>query len=156
MASNDFSFCANNSPELYATPKPCDGCPAGPPAAEYSFVAKQCTGLTDGYAFGKMVGENDNQQFVLTPTAASSPSIVPNYNYHPLVPANKLQRKLKQQESTAGIVGSSVPVAQLFEVGKRDQWVDGQYYRRPPALPSLTRRYLCNTRGIDGCATSLS
>ena len=60
---------------------------------------------------------------------------MPNYNYHPLVPANKLQRKLKQQESTAGVVGSSVPVAQLFEVGKRDQWVDGQYYRSPPPSP---------------------
>ena len=138
IASTDFSFCANNSPELYATPKPCDGCPAGPPAAEYSYVAKQCTGLTDGYAFGKMVGENDNQQFVLTPAtaSASAPTLAEGEEemHHPLADARtggsvgtlENAGDINDSGSDDAVNIGGVPVTQLFEVGKRDQWVDGR------------------------------
>jgi hypothetical protein len=66
VVSTNFSFCANNSPELYPTPPPCAGCPASAPPKEYSMVAKQCMGETDGYNFGYAEGENANYNFVPT------------------------------------------------------------------------------------------
>ena len=67
VVSSNFSFCANNSPELYETPPPCDdGCPPGPPPKQYSVVAKQCKGETDGYTFGYTEGENSQYNFVPT------------------------------------------------------------------------------------------
>ena len=69
IVSSNFSFCANNSPELYETPPPCDdGCPPGPPPQKYTMVAKQCMGETDGYTFGYTEGENSNYNFVSTTT----------------------------------------------------------------------------------------
>jgi hypothetical protein len=47
VVSMNFSFCANNSPELYETPPACDGCPQEEPSKEYSMVAKECLGETD-------------------------------------------------------------------------------------------------------------
>jgi hypothetical protein len=86
VVSTKFNFCANNNPELYLTPPPCEGCPTTPPPQNYSYVAKQCDGQTDGYSFGRMVGVNSDANFIVAPNTRQ----------------------------------------QLFEVGKRDQWVDGR------------------------------
>ena len=66
VVSTNFSFCANNSPELYETPPACEGCPQGTPPKEYSMVAKECLGETDAYAFGYTTGENGDYNFVRT------------------------------------------------------------------------------------------
>jgi hypothetical protein len=67
VVNPDFGFCGNNNPELYATPPPCDGCPAATaPPADYSMVAKQCAGETDGYVFGSVNGSNGALTFTQT------------------------------------------------------------------------------------------
>lgn len=56
IVNRNFGFCSAGNPELYHTPRPCDGCPAGPLRREYSIVAKQCNFSTDLYSFGALAG----------------------------------------------------------------------------------------------------